>query len=256
MIGVDETYSNPNGFAATIVYSITMSFPFWSERGPKRHKALLAVYTCLSAACVGLTGSRSGMVGLVCAGLLLGLLSKRRKTVLPMLLLCAPVAWMLLPGDLQNRFLTLLDPSYGPANAQESAEGRIRGLVEGLNLWGEHPLTGAGPGVFAVASGLGAQAHNLYGQIVGELGTLGALAFFFVLWGFVGNALEIRSIFKGHADSTPDFVRQVNKAIIVAVVLLLILGYSGHNLYRYTWMWFGAFQSVALQVARQRNAFN
>jgi hypothetical protein len=34
------------------------------------------------------------------------------------------------------------------------------------------------------------------------------------------------------------------------VVLMLIMGFGGHNLYRYTWLWFGGFQLLALAAAR------
>ena len=37
-----------------------------------------------------------------------------------------------------------------------------------------------------------------------------------------------------------------------AVVLLLFMGLGGHNLFRYNWLWFGAFQLIALHIARQR----
>jgi len=29
-------------------------------------------------------------------------------------------------------------------------------------------------------------------------------------------------------------------------------GWGAHNLYRYTWLWFGAFQAVALNCSRQQ----
>jgi hypothetical protein len=32
------------------------------------------------------------------------------------------------------------------------------------------------------------------------------------------------------------------------------LGIGGHNLYRYNWLWFGAFQLAALGIARRRAA--
>ena len=32
----------------------------------------------------------------------------------------------------------------------------------------------------------------------------------------------------------------------MAVILLLFIGLAGHSLYRYTWLWFGAFQAIGL----------
>jgi hypothetical protein len=33
---------------------------------------------------------------------------------------------------------------------------------------------------------------------------------------------------------------------------MLFLGWAGHNLYRYNWLWLGAFQVIALHCIRQR----
>jgi hypothetical protein len=37
----------------------------------------------------------------------------------------------------------------------------------------------------------------------------------------------------------------------LTVLLLLLMGLGGHNLYRYTWLWFGAFQAIALDCMRR-----
>jgi hypothetical protein len=41
-------------------------------------------------------------------------------------------------------------------------------------------------------------------------------------------------------------------AVVVTVILLLILGMAAHNMFRYTWEWYGAFQAIALHCVRQR----
>ena len=40
------------------------------------------------------------------------------------------------------------------------------------------------------------------------------------------------------------------RAIGTGVILLLIMGAVSHNLYRFTWVWFGAFQAIALHCLR------
>ena len=46
---------------------------------------------------------------------------------------------------IDNEFSNV-DPSVGPANAQESGQGRVEGFFTGLKLWSEFPATGCGPG--------------------------------------------------------------------------------------------------------------
>jgi len=179
------------------------------------------------------------------------MLSKHRLVWLLLLVLAAPAAWCSLPKDRQNRFLTLIDPSYGPANARESAEGRAKGFRDGLRLWSEHPEFGVGPGAFAVASGSGFESHQLYGQVLGELGGLGAVAFVAMLEAFLSNTLAARRLCNQRPEHQDGFSSSVIWAASLTVVLMLLMGFGGHNLYRYTWLWFGAFQAVALHCMRR-----
>jgi O-antigen ligase len=174
------------------------------------------------------------------------LLSRHRLAIIALLAIAATLAWISLPQDRQNRYLTLIDPSYGPANAQVSAEGRTQGFYDGLALWRAHPALGVGPGVFGIATGKGPQAHNLYGQVLGELGTLGAAAFGLVLLGFVANNIERRRVLRQRPDLGDTFSARLIQSVTVSIVLLLLMGLAGHNLYSYRWLWLGAFQAIAL----------
>jgi O-antigen ligase len=251
MVGVDKTHGDPNSFAATIVYSLPMVLPAWRLACTNRQRGLLMGYAGLAVVCILLTGSRSALCSLV---LLLGIaafFSRHRVTLLAALGVAAPIVWFSLRADLQNRFLTLIDPSYGPANAQVSAESRWQGWYDGVRIWKEHRLLGAGPGSFMAARGCQLQAHNLYGQVLGELGTLGALALAAVVCGFIGNTMILRRLCQHEPELTRSFSATVVLAVTVTVILLLFDGLSGHNLYRYTWLWFGAFQAIALNCIRQ-----
>jgi O-antigen ligase len=254
MIGVDATFNDPNTFAATILYSLPITLALWPEAKNKKHRLLLLYYTALTVECIVLTGSRSGFVGLVCFSLFASRRIFRKKSLLLLMLGVVPLAWLVMPAGLQNRFWTLIDPSVGPANAQGSAEGRTQGLLDGITLCGRSPMLGFGPGAHGMAMGHGFQPHNLYGQTLGETGTLGAIAFLSILAGFVANHLEIRRLGRQDPAGRGQFPVNLSHAILISVALLLIKGYGDHNLYRYTWLWFGALQAIAVHCMRQRLA--
>ena len=251
MVGVDFTNGDPNTFAATVVYSLTLAFPLWHECRSKWQRIAVLGYGAMAVACVLLTGSRTALVGLCLLAVVATSLSKYRFRLALLLALAVPLVWNIMPADRQNRFLTLIDPSYGPKNAQMSAEGRIQGWWNGVSLWKEHPILGVGPGAFGRATGLGFQSHHLYGQILGEVGTLGAIAFVSVLTAFVLNAVEIRRLCRQGPQGLESHESRLNNTIMLTVALLLVLGFGGHNLYRYTWLWFGALQVIALNCVRQ-----
>ena len=120
-----------------------------------------------------------------------------------------------------------------------------------VEIWKEHPINGVGPEGFGSASGTNQQAHTLYGQVISELGTLGIIALGCLLFCYVINRKEMIRLHFNHPEMHHRFTYQLSQAVGVAVVLLLIGGVGGHNLFRYSWLWYGAFQAVALQLARQ-----
>jgi O-antigen ligase len=250
MVGVDSNYNDPNTFGATILYSLPMAWAMWREQMRGWQRGLLCGYFALSVVCIVLTGSRSGFAGLGLLAILIGMLSPYRFRILLAMALAAPVGWSLVPPHMQNRFLTLIDPSYGPKNAQQSAESRSEGWTDGVQFWRRHPMLGVGPFAFGEARGYGLQSHHLYGQTIGELGSLGAITFGMILLGFFRNGWEMRRLAKAQPELAGSFAHRVSQAVILSVLMLLFLGFAGHNLYRYSWMWFGAFQAIALYTVQ------
>ena len=59
---------------------------------------------------------------------------------------------------------------------------------------------------------------------------------------------------RDHPDRPRGFDFHVSRAVGLNVVLLLVLGACGHNLYRFHWVWFAAFQAVALHCTRRQAA--
>ena len=153
---------------------------------------------------------------------------------------------------MQTRFETIINPEVGPANAKESGEGRVIGLLTGLDLWAANPLSGVGPGAWRPATGSGVESHNLYGQLVGELGTIGLIGFMAVLAGFYVNYRRVAAIRKQYPEWGHDLIFQVSSAVGVGVLLLLFMGNFGHNLFRYSWLWYGGFLIVARYCAEER----
>jgi O-antigen ligase len=258
MIGVDETFSDPNAFASSLLYALPLTLPLWADRPGTLTRLALLGFTGIACLCILLTGSRAGFIGLCVLAMLVGLVLVRRKVLFLVLggaggALVLTVLTFALPQDLSNRYLTLVDSSRGPKNAAESASGRMAGFLAGLAAWEKSPVVGHGPGSFASATGREGGAHNLYGQVLSELGVLGALALAGLLFCFWRNLAEARRL----SRSRPDRLRvglafHVSRAIGMDVVLLFLLGWSGHNLYRYNWQWCAAFQVIALHCLRHQ----
>jgi len=257
MIGVDTTLGDPNSFGASIIYALPIVVAIWkSGLGGKVAKVALAGYVGLSGLCIVLTGSRGSLIGLCVWAFIMMMSHRKRWLWLSLSVAAAPVLFVAMPGELQNRFETIINPEVGPANAQVSGEGRWHGFVMGMELWLNNPLAGVGPGAWKPATGQEIESHSLYGQLGGELGTLGVATFVGMLGCFVWNWRASRKLLKELPPVERDLTAHIPGAVAMTVFLLLFMGMFGHNLFRFTWLWYGGFLVIARYclIARAREA--
>jgi O-antigen ligase len=254
MIGVDTTLGDPNSFGNSLVYALPIASALWMSKPSRWLKIFVAAQVTLTVVCIGLTGSRGSFLGLVFWAVVVALRSRYRWRLAALGVLLAPVLWALLPASLQNRFTTIIDPSVGPANAQSSAEGRWHGLINGLEAFNRHPITGVGPGSWKPGTRTAYESHSLYGQVLGEMGLVGATAFLGMLAAFVVNVWQVRKAYAGKPPQERDFLYYLSGGIFLAVVLMLLEGCGSHNLFRFNWLWFGGFLIIARHCLEERQA--
>jgi O-antigen ligase len=255
MIGVDSTLGDPNSFGASIIFALPIVAALWKAGiGGRLGRLLMTGYVGLSCLCILLTGSRGSLLGLILWFAIIIWGTKYRFTALIGFLALSPLAFVALPESLQTRFETIINPEVGPANARESGEGRYQGLIMGWYQFTNNPLSGIGPGAWRPANRTKIESHNLYGQLIGETGTLGLLAFLSLLYCFWMNLSIIRRIRREAPEWQNDLIFTLPSAIGVAIFLLLFLGNFGHNLFRFTWLWYGGFLIIARYCVARRLA--
>lgn len=259
MIGVDTSYGDPNTFASSLLYTLPLLLSFWSRRLPTIQKTAMIGYAMAVCFCIIKTGSRAAFLGL-CLFVLLALLSRTRRKAMVLVsaslfgVFAFGLAVCIMPAELQNRYLTLLDSSYGPKNAAESANGRMEGLRRGYLAWQSSPLLGHGPRAFELATGSDIGAHSIYGQVISELGTMGVVALIVLIVCLVRNWLEVRRAYRIHPEWPHDFLYELSQGLGIIIILLLLMGCAGHSLFRYNWQWFAAFQALTVQCVRRKLA--
>jgi hypothetical protein len=255
MVGVDDTLGDPNSFGASIVFALPIVVAIWKTKfGGTVGRLMLIGYVGLSSLCILLTGSRSSLLGLLVWFSLIIWRTRYRFLALSLFVAAAPLAFFALPEELQTRFETIVNPEVGPANAQESSQGRVQGLLTGIQLLQTNPLNGVGPGAWRPATGSPIESHNLYGQVMGELGFLGIATFLSLLVCYWINLKAMKRLRNQFPDWENDLLFTLPSAIGVAVLLLLFMGNFGHNLFRFTWLWYGGFLIIARHCAERRIA--
>ena len=133
--------------------------------------------------------------------------------------------------------------------------GRLEGMEAGFKMFLIRPLTGVGIGAFGrahyIIDGIGSAAHSLIGQLVGELGLVGVVAFIWFIVVKVKNLKGTLAVYHDH-NWPSDFLSVTTKAMQTALIILLIQGFSGHNLFRYNWYIFACFLSIIVTLVNER----
>ena len=255
MIGIDLTMNNPNSFGASIVLHLTLLLPFLVLAKKRWQYLLAAAYFLLSFRCIQLTGSRSSFVGMGVILVSAAIISKRRFLYIPIICVVALLAWVTLSDNLKERYMTIVDPTLNES-ATASAQGRSKGFWDGLKNWEKSPITGVGPEMHGKATGEEFLSHQLYGQVIGELGTVGIIAYLWLVACFALNHREAYQYYKileryGRAKEGLYCFR-VSLMTFAGVLILLYFGFGGHNAFRYNWVWFACIQAVAVALLQEK----
>lgn len=272
LLGIDITFGDPNAVAMSATVSMPLWYFLWKRRNALTHGwgsmwqtvylIGMATYPIISLTAVLFTFSRAGMIGFACFIVLARFRSAKRsswiKSIFAGIIILA-VLWFAMPTQQRDRLSTLWDPDAGPANAAASAAGRVDGFLAGWQMLQTFPATGVGLGNFlqyriSNVDGVSLIAHNLPGQILGELGLIGALAFLLSVFATIRNCRKIRAICltSPEADCTLKNLNEIAGAITDTLLLLFLFGLSLHNGLRFNWIWIAAFAMVASQSARTR----
>ena len=198
-------------------------------------KNLKQIMISLFLICVFITGilvsgSRGALVGLVSTILIISYFSKNKLLYLIVGSLMIIVALSFMSSGYLSYMNTILD--FGQSDV--SAQSRFIGLRNGIDMLIKRPILGVGPGCYPIARklwfGWGLWAHNIYGELAGDLGILGILAWGNFMYSYLKKGFDMRRSFSN--DSLYYFIIM---AVIVSNIVCLILGFFAHMLYGYFW---------------------
>jgi O-antigen ligase len=273
LIGVETAFGGPNELAASVVMTFPMVLTLYEARAEftgdwpdalRRWFARgLALYLVLAVSSVMLTNSRAGMMSSALFAVLAVLRGRglgRKAVYLSGAVVLLLAVWSVTPATIQDRLRTVWDPASGEkSGARSSAEGRWVGFQAGLEMFNRFPLTGVGVGNFlnyrvTELDGKPLQSHTLVGQLLGESGIIGAANFSALV---LATLASIRAVPQHAGEGLGRWARScvgVATACRETVVLLFFEGLSGHNIYRFNWLWVAAFAALNARFFRENAA--
>lgn len=254
------SFGDPNALASSLALVLPIGVALQRHTKGLFTRQLLRSLLLLVLICIIFTGSRAGMIQLIFIALYIAWRSTKRLSAVLTALGLLLVIWVLMPPTYQERFLTIFTFTDTSTAAGKSAYGRIIGWEVASQIFKDHPLLGVGAGNFPTAWGTlytykgrhgWFQPHNLPGQVLAELGILGALTFAAYVWTLLttNHSTRLKT-----ANSDPSLMVSLNNSIVIVICTLLVGGLFGHNLYRYNWYLVGALTVAVARLVQQELA--
>lgn len=236
---------NPNGLAG-IVCNVLPFIYFLSGLSWKNRLAFMLLVPLLLYA-LALTGSRSGLAGLIVIFLGILVKSKRRLFLALSGILFAVVGFSLLSPDQQDRYLSLF--GHGEKN-RGTAEGRVEGIEGDFNVILRRPIFGHGLGTSLEANAnfrdTPQPSHNLYMEIGQELGFFGLIIFILFIKSIFSGFIQSQRVYS-HKERT--FLSEITDAMQVWLVMNFIFSFASYGLSSYDWYLFGGLSVVMQRLA-------
>ena len=271
--GINDTFGHPNNVGITLVCSLPIAMFFWRSKEvfcetwpPLMRKAfryLVPAYIAAAILGVILTRSRASTIGMV---LFLVLLVLRKGSIAARIKWGVVFATMLVagfflaPDDIRYRIQSTWDSSVeykaGMGGANKSAQGRLEGFMVGMEIFKRFPVTGVGIGNFADyrkihVDQVPLDAHNLPGEVMGELGAVGCVAFLIFFAAICINGYRLMRMGKEFGELTGHLIYyQLAVGLVDAVILLVYGGLSCHTLQYYQWYWFATFLATSVMFLK------
>jgi putative inorganic carbon (HCO3(-)) transporter len=200
-----------------------------------------------------LTMSRGSFLALLVGGALLFKKSKN-KFILIILTSCLAIAGWSQLGDFQkDRYLALVGLAKQENNAA-TAEGRINGIMHEFELGFSRPIVGHGIGTTPEAKthkwGKRQASHNMYGELLIEIGIIGFIFFIQYIWAMRQNLLGLRSQFTDEDKKNQIFYFQLNNALLMMMIMYAFYSLNYWGLSQYYWYLFGG---LIVAVTRLQN---
>jgi hypothetical protein len=242
LAGAPNDILNPNGLAFVILTALP--FLYYLIGGLKSRVMKLAVVGLIAALLYALvlTGSRSGMVGLLVIVAAIIFRSERRTAILAVAAIAGVLLVSVMTPDMRDRYLSLTsDDTRNAATTQ----GRIQHMLDEVEVASQRPFVGHGLGTsqeaLANEAGRYQPSHNLYLEVMIELGMVGLIVYLMFLASIFGNLREIRASIaspgrQAGADSgNRPFYARCSGALLVLAVMCMVFSIASYGLSEFYW---------------------
>ena len=244
--GSVEIYGHPNSFSGMAVGCLPFIYYLYQVVA-KRWKLALLILLFFCTIIIVYTGSRTGYVATLGLGLLFFFKSegRERKRYVLLALIITIGAALYMPKDYVGRFDSIFT---GKEKEGASSETRMQIIRDAFAVYIHNPLgigVGAFPLVRAKMFGRSQDTHNLYLELLTNMGILGVVAFFILVRRILSTNAEIQRRLSANDGEEGKYVLAISKAVVAFIYARLFLGLFGMDTYEIYW-WFATGMTIAM----------
>ncbi|MHB1151555.1 MAG: O-antigen ligase family protein [Eubacteriales bacterium] len=234
---VVSTFENPNVLAEYLIITIPFALAVLLTRRGWTSRGGMFVVCGLGMACLVFTLSRGAWLGFM-IGMLVFFLIYSRKTMVALLLglFSVPILPFIMPENIVKRFTSignLADSSTAyRVNIWNGSVDMIRDFLWGGIGTGREAFTLVYPSYTLAGIESAPHSHNLYLQIMIELGIFGLLAFFIVVFFLAQNSFSFFSVRKKLGQEFEDS-RLLCAAGFSGITAIMAQGMTDYIWYNY-----------------------
>lgn len=236
--GAPSDVVNPNGLGFVLVTAVPFLHYLLFTGRWKAKVLYLALMPCLFYALI-LTMSRGAFLALLVVAWMVFKESSHKIMLILIAIAIAIGGWSVMNPAQKDRYVSLVSSD---AEQSKGVDGRLHLIIHEFELGFERPVVGHGLGTTAEAKthswGRFQASHNMYGEVLIELGLIGATIFLMFIVRIYRRFRENRELLSGAEDAmgaSYPFYSNLNKALIAVFWMYAVYSLNYFGLSQYYW---------------------
>lgn len=239
--GAPSDVVNPNGLGFVLVTAVPFLHYLLFTGRWKAKLLYLAIMPCLFYALI-LTMSRGAFLALLVVAWMVFKESSHKILLILVAIGIALGGWSVMNQAQKDRYISLVSE-----NTDQSAgvDGRLHLILHEFELGLERPIVGHGLGTTAESKyhswGRRQASHNMYGELIIELGLIGAAIFLMFIAKIYRRFRDNQSLLRASLDAGEglDFYQNLNKALLAVFWMYVLYSLNYYGLSQYYWYLLG-----------------
>ena len=258
LMGVTGLWAHPNSLGGFAAANLAILYYLFVAERQKMKKYFLLGLGIISMATVVFTGSRTAYVGIMGIAVFIWLRAAKRSLVLVVVIAVLVLTWILAPQAYKDQFLSIGKVSgVVTGEPDEPGDGSISErweiVLDAWEIFIDHPIFGVGVDAFPTARGerfdRWQDTHNLYLQILTNLGIVGAIAFIIMLYRVFELLERAKRLLRQTQSEQSPWLESLANGVGAFVGARLIVGMFGMDLYENYWWLAAGLAGVLLRLA-------